>query len=97
MYPPNASLSCGNSIGGHFNPFDADTKDNYSTECTIYSPLRCESGDLSKKHGVLNIDPPTLERESVTYTDSNLNLYGPAAYSSKSIQQSCTLSGCLVV
>ena len=83
MYPPNASLSCGASIGSHFNPFFVNTKDNYTTECTIYSPLRCESGDLSGKHGVLNIDPPTLERESVTYTDSNLNLFGQESYSSK--------------
>ena len=84
MNPPDASQTCVESIGGHFNPFNVDiTADSgYSTECSVYSPLRCESGDLSGKHGKLNIGPPSSRRESVTFVDSNLNLFGPASYSS---------------
>ena len=85
MNPPSVDSECVDVIGGHFNPFNVNISagDDYGAECSIYSPLRCESGDLSNKHGQLNIDPGTSDRESVTYTDSNLNIFGPANYSSE--------------
>ena len=85
MNPPSVNSKCVDVIGGHFNPFNVNISagDDYGSECSIYSPLRCESGDLSNKHGQLNIDPGTSDRKSVTYTDSNLNIFGPANYSSE--------------
>ena len=83
--PPVDGQSCGDSIGPHFNPFNVNTTgaSGYAEECTENFQLRCESGDLSGKHGVLNIDPASNERETVTYTDPNLHLYGPDKYSSE--------------
>lgn len=77
-------MSCVDSIGGHFNPFMVDIlpSDDYKMKCKPDTPLRCESGDLSLKHGQITISPPSSNRESYAYTDSNLNLFGPAAYSS---------------
>lgn len=57
----------------------------YSTDCTPQTPLRCESGDLGSKHGRLTISQPTATRVTYSYVDSNLNLFGPANSSSKSL------------
>ena len=84
--PRTPGQSCSNDIGGHYNPFDVDLNSNqYSTECSPRSPLRCESGDLSGKHGKLNLGPGTASRKTYTYIDTNLNLWGDSAdYSSES-------------
>ena len=57
------------SVGGHFDPFMASSRPNYSTSCSIKDPSLCEVGDLSGKFGLL---PTTLG----FLVDSYLPLYG---------------------
>ena len=81
-----AGQSCSNDIGGHFNPFNVDVESSqYSIECTPQSPLRCESGDLSGKHGNLDLSQGIASRKTYTYVDANLNLWGPTNYTSASL------------
>ena len=85
--------SCTNAVGGHFNPFNVDLSDQYSMECSPSSPLRCESGDLSGKHGKLSLSHGTASRKTYTFVDDNLNLWGPSAYSSESLTIIICLTG----
>jgi Cu/Zn superoxide dismutase len=81
--PPVRDQLCVDSIGGHFNPFNVsiDPSQNYTTECSSNSPLRCESGDLSGKHPRLTIGASIADRRTYSYVDDNLHLWGPQAYS----------------
>ena len=40
--------------GGHFDPLNASSSLNYSSECSVASSELCEVGDLSGKHGSLS-------------------------------------------
>ena len=59
------------SVGGHFDPFMASSRPDYSTRCSANQSL-CEVGDLSGKFGQFNAS--TLV--TLTFTDNNLPLYG---------------------
>ena len=89
--PPVARQTCTAAIGGHFNPFNVNvsSSENYTTECSLNTPLRCESGDLSGKHPRLQISPGIANRTSYTYVDSNLHLWGANDYSSKDSSYVC--------
>ena len=56
------------SVGGHFDPFMASSRPNYSTSCSSNRSL-CEVGDLSGKFGNL---PTSL----LFFMDTYLPLYG---------------------
>ena len=56
------------SVGGHFDPFMASSRPNYSTSCSSNRSL-CEVGDLSGKFGNL---PSPLD----SFMDEHLPLYG---------------------
>lgn len=86
--PPVSGQTCADSIGGIFNPFSVYYD---PSECSQYAQLRCRSGNLSGKHGQLQINPPSASRSSVTYTDSNLHLWGTANYSSKRSTNHCLI------
>ena len=59
------------SVGGHFDPFMASSRPNYSTTCSSNHSL-CEVGDLSGKFGPLHANSLVNE----TYIDEYLSLYG---------------------
>ena len=59
------------SVGGHFDPFMASSRPNYSTSCSSNRSL-CEVGDLSGKFGPLHANSLVNE----TYIDEYLPLYG---------------------
>ena len=87
--PPVPGEPCQGTIGPHYNPFNVSLDSsnpigNYSDDCSPLSKLRCESGDLSGKHGQLTIDSPGVNMTTYSYLDPNLNLYGPDAHTSKS-------------
>ena len=59
------------SVGGHFDPFMASSRPNYSTSCSSNHSL-CEVGDLSGKFGPLHANSLVNK----TYIDEYLPLYG---------------------
>ena len=60
------------SVGGHFNPFMANSSaPDYSTMCSNNRSF-CQVGDLSGKFGRLNASSSV----NVRFTDDNLPLYG---------------------
>ena len=60
------------SVGGHFNPFMANSSaQNYSAMCSNNRSF-CQVGDLSGKLGRLNASSSV----TVSFTDDNLPLYG---------------------
>ena len=79
---------CQGTVGPHFNPFrvslnNSNSVSNYSTDCSPLTPLRCESGDLTGKHGQLTIDPPGPQQTTYSNIDPNLYLYGPDSQTSE--------------
>ncbi|XP_064382299.1 uncharacterized protein LOC135331162 isoform X2 [Halichondria panicea] len=89
-------VDCVDTIGGHYNPFNvslANTNDgmspsqfsNYSDDCSVRYNLRCESGDLSGKHGKLSISSDVKSRPVVSFVDSNLALTGSFSVIGRSI------------
>lgn len=89
---------CVDVIGPHFNPFEVSlgntdnvppqpvsANSNYRDDCSTLYSLRCESGDLSNKHGQLRIAPDTNNRPTFTYVDSNLQLSGSYSIVGRSI------------
>ncbi|KAK3095151.1 hypothetical protein FSP39_010830 [Pinctada imbricata] len=73
------------SVGGHYNPYNVDLHGNYQTVCSTNSPLRCEVGDLSKKHGRLDIRTSGGGMQRAFFTDVDLPLSGPLSIVGKSI------------
>ena len=59
------------SVGGHFDPFMASNRPNYSAKCSSNHSL-CEVGDLSGKFGRLNASSSV----TANFIDDNLLLYG---------------------
>ena len=59
------------SVGGHFDPFMASSRPNYSTSCSSNHSL-CEVGDLSGKFGPFNASSLVNKM----YMDTYLPLYG---------------------
>ncbi|XP_069140703.1 uncharacterized protein [Argopecten irradians] len=80
----NVSQRC-SSVGGHYNPYAVDLGGNYATECNPSNPLRCEVGDLSGKHGKLNVRTPTGGKTRMFSTDVDLPLSGPNSVLGRSI------------
>lgn len=67
-------------VGGHYNPFNVDTQSSdYSSRCNAMEPEACEVGDLSGKHGLLQVmaqgnnGPRSLRLQA---NDSHLTLFG---------------------
>ena len=63
-------------LSGHYNPWSVDLAGNYAQECSPTNPLRCESGDMSGKHGKIGIrtDKKIMKRDF--FTDVDLQLSG---------------------
>ncbi|XP_022790510.1 uncharacterized protein LOC111329994 [Stylophora pistillata] len=59
------------SLGGHYNPYEVDLKGTYKSTCFSSNMLRCEVGDLSGKHAMLNVGTGKS-----FYTDPDLPLFG---------------------
>lgn len=59
------------SLGGHYNPYEVDLEGTYKSTCFSSNMLRCEVGDLSGKHAMLNVGTGQS-----FYTDPDLPLFG---------------------
>lgn len=57
-------------LGGHYNPYNIDTKDGYKNSCSLSYPLHCEVGDLNSKQGPISLGMRYLK------TDVSLPLTG---------------------
>ena len=78
---------CGD-IDGHYNPYSVDTgSDSYSMYCNQDNITSCEVGDLSGKHGRLNVSGTTgpYNEYSFLYHDNFLNLTDTNAIVNRSI------------
>ena len=68
------------TVGDHYDPFlvKAEMNAGYDEECGPNAQLRCEMGDLAKKHGRMRIEGGGVSPRmtSVGY-DVNLHLAGP--------------------
>ena len=65
---------------GIYNPYAIDTSNEsgYLDDCTTLSQLRCAMGDLTGKHGTLELVPVTnSNRKLYSFYDENLHLLGP--------------------
>ncbi|XP_078588437.1 uncharacterized protein LOC144869220 isoform X1 [Branchiostoma floridae x Branchiostoma japonicum] len=72
------------STAGHFNPYAVDLSGNYASQCNGNNPLRCELGDLSGKHGKVDVgSEDSISRNF--YTDVELPLSGPEAVIGRSM------------
>ncbi|XP_060076592.1 uncharacterized protein LOC132556215 isoform X2 [Ylistrum balloti] len=80
----NVSQRC-SSVGGHYNPYSVDLTGNYNTQCNPNSQLRCELGDLSGKHGKLNVRTSSGGKSRMFFTDVDLPLSGPNSVLGRSI------------
>ena len=76
-----------NGIEGHFNPNMVDTSDPSYNYCNEQNIKNCEVGDLSNKHGQINVadNPLNYSEYSFLYHDSFLNLTGTNAVINRSI------------
>ena len=74
------------SAGGHFNPFHLDTSD-YNDCSNGVHPLKCELGDLSNKHKVLEVAGKAIDASATRafFTDENLPLSGPLTIIGRSL------------
>ena len=76
------------NIGGHFNPLDADiSSQSYTDYCNPDNITNCEVGDLSGKHGRLDvpINPLPYNDYAFLFHDDFLNLTGTNAVFNRSI------------
>jgi Cu/Zn superoxide dismutase len=82
----NGPTNChANYTGGHYNPHNVYLTGTYATDCNKQNQLRCELGDLSKKHGRYSIQPVTSTMGRRLSTDVDLPLYGPNSVGLRSI------------
>lgn len=72
------------NVLGHFNPYSVDLEGDYATQCNPDNQLRCEVGDLSKKHGKISISRFGQRLKSF-FTDWQLPLAGPNSVVGRSI------------
>ena len=75
-------------VRGHYNPYEISTTGGYLKYCMGSNPLGCEIGDLSNKHGGIDIGGGSLQKRFFV-TDTFLPLSGP--YSS--LKRSVTIHG----
>jgi len=70
---------------GHYNPLKVDVVDkSYKERCKV--PFRCEFGDLSMKHGAINIDASLTNSQSKIFiTDEYVDLSGPFSVMDRSV------------
>ncbi|OWF38323.1 Superoxide dismutase [Cu-Zn], chloroplastic [Mizuhopecten yessoensis] len=80
----NVSQRC-SSVGGHYNPYSVDLGGNYGQQCNPNNQLRCELGDLSGKHGKLNVRTQLGGKTRMFFTDTDLPLSGPNSVLGRSI------------
>nr|QDX46957.1 superoxide dismutase [Azumapecten farreri] len=73
------------SVGGHYNPFSVDLGGNYAQQCNSANQLRCELGDLSGKHGKINVRTQLGGKTRMFFTDIDLPLSGPNSVLGRSI------------
>ena len=76
------------TIGGHFNPFNANISDpSYNTNCGVDNITNCEVGDLSNKLGRITVSSKPLDysQYSFLFHDSFLNLTGTNSIDNRSI------------
>jgi len=74
------------TTAGHYNPIDVELGEPYKLWCSKEIPQKCEVGDLSKKHGLLNIDNKLNTKFSQQFTtDSFLPLSGDYSIKGRSI------------
>ncbi|XP_059508928.1 uncharacterized protein LOC132210778 [Stegostoma tigrinum] len=50
-------------VGGHYNPYNVDTKARYNLSCSSAYPLHCEVGDLESKQGLLDLGKRHLKND----------------------------------
>ncbi|XP_078667729.1 uncharacterized protein LOC144909563 [Branchiostoma floridae x Branchiostoma belcheri] len=72
------------STAGHFNPYAVDLSGNYASQCRGTNPLRCELGDLSGKHGKIDVTSEDGVSRNF-FTDVDLPLSGPHAVIGRSM------------
>ena len=71
--------------GGHYDPSDrVGAAANYSVECNLNTPLRCEAGDLSGKFGCL-VTTSAASIVSYTSNDDELQLQGQYSIIGRSV------------
>ncbi|XP_053381588.1 uncharacterized protein LOC123557821 isoform X2 [Mercenaria mercenaria] len=74
------------SAGPHYNPYSVFLDGDYASMCNPGNPFRCELGDLSGKHGKLNIRSAVDNRKlKYFFSDMQLPLSGPQSVVGKSI------------
>ncbi|XP_060606664.1 uncharacterized protein LOC132758969 isoform X1 [Ruditapes philippinarum] len=73
------------SVGPHYNPYSVYLSGDYTTMCNSYNQFRCELGDLSGKHGKLNIRSNLGGKLRYFFSDMQLPLSGPQTIVGKSI------------
>ncbi|CAI8031417.1 hypothetical protein GBAR_LOCUS17832 [Geodia barretti] len=96
--PAVPEQECTGVIGGHYNPFSVSlgtmaadamnpaVNSNYSKDCTGNYQLRCESGDMTGKHGQLEIATfSDKNRPTFSYVDNNLELGGAYSIAGRSL------------
>lgn len=79
--PPPASICSNDNVGGHWNPFGLNMSDPSYPKLPGSTLDMYEIGDLSGKHLFLT----DLNEVDVTFTDSNLPLFGPNSIVGRSI------------
>lgn len=73
------------SVTGHYNPYVVDLAGDYSTMCNPANHFRCELGDLSGKHGKIDIRTVDGKTQKYFFSDMQLPLSGPQSVVGKSI------------
>ncbi|KAL4232370.1 hypothetical protein ACF0H5_009938 [Mactra antiquata] len=73
------------SVQGHYNPYSVLLQGDYSTMCNSKNMFRCEVGDLSGKHGKINIRTSNNGKQKYFFTDVQLPLSGPQSIVGRSV------------
>ena len=67
-------------VGGHYDPDDRISNENYTEDCSPTTRQACELGDLSGRFGSLHPNQSTYQ-----FIDREFNLYGPRTFVGRSI------------